>query len=43
MIKEENAAVLTMSSIEGDNWLGHTLKRNASYVTIDMHKAFIYA
>ncbi len=32
-----------MSSIEGDSWLGHHLKRNSNYVTVDIHKAFIYA
>ena len=43
VIQEENAAVLTMSSVEGGTWLGHKLKRNTNYVNADIHKAFIYA
>lgn len=43
MLKEEQACVLTMSSAKGDNWLGTKLNRNPSYVTTDVHKAFIYA
>jgi hypothetical protein len=32
-----------MSSVTSDSWLGHKLKRTPTYVTCDVHKAFIYA
>jgi hypothetical protein len=43
LIKEEDALVLTMNSIEGDTWFGKKIERNPENVTCDIHKAFIYA
>ena len=39
---EENACILTMSSITGDSWLGHEIKRDPNMVAVDVHKAAFY-
>jgi hypothetical protein len=41
-LKEEKACVLTMSSVEGESWLGTKINRDKSLVTTEIHKAFIY-
>jgi hypothetical protein len=44
IIKSENAAVISLSTIGGDSWLGIPLKRNPKkYIRFDMHRGFIYA
>ena len=43
IIKEENAAVLVMSSVDSDTWLGYPIARTKGNVTIDVNKAFVYA
>jgi len=42
VLKSERAGVLTMSSVEGDEWFGHKLERNSSNVNCDIHKAFMH-
>jgi len=42
LLKEENACVLLMSSVEEEEWLGQKIKRDPKHVTTDIHKAFIY-
>lgn len=32
-----------MSSVEGDKWFGHDLKRDPNTVETEVHKAFMYA
>ena len=43
ILKEENAAVLSMCSIKESEWLGVPVVRNPSLVAFDVHRAFIYA
>ncbi|TNV77941.1 hypothetical protein FGO68_gene8534 [Halteria grandinella] len=43
ILKEENAAVLSMCTVDEDSWLGVALKRNPKYVRVDVHRSFIYA
>lgn len=43
ILKDENAAVLSMSTVDGESWLGTPIQDNKDYVTVDIHRAFIYA
>ena len=42
-LPEENACILTLSSISGQSWLGHPIQRDPQICAIDVHKAAFYA
>ena len=41
-LADEDACILTMSSIPGSSWLGKDIKRDPNHVCIDVHKAAFY-
>jgi hypothetical protein len=41
-IPEENACILTMSSVKGDSWLGVPLVRDPSLCYVDVNKTTFY-
>ena len=43
MLKEEKAAVISMCSVKSDHWLSVPIQRSKKFVTMDIHRAFVYA
>ena len=43
ILKDEQAAALSMSTVNEDSWLGTPVNKNKDYVSADINKALIYA
>ena len=43
MLRDENAAVVSMSSACEDEWLGNPIERSTECITAECHKALLYA
>lgn len=43
ILKEHNSAVLSMSTVSQDSWLGTPIALNKDFVKLDIHKALIEA